>query len=42
MTWLGLSIALREGGLDLSLVGARHAARLRGAITDSTLLQRAA
>jgi len=42
MTWLGLSIALREGGLDLSLVGARHAARLRGAIIDSSLLQRAA
>jgi transposase len=33
MTWLGLSIALRDAGLDLSLVGARHAARLRGAIT---------
>ena len=33
MTWLGLSIALRQAGLDLSLLGARHAARLRGAIT---------
>jgi transposase len=33
MTWLGLSIALRDAGLGLSLVGARHAARLRGAIT---------
>jgi transposase len=33
MTWLGLSIALRDADLELSLVGARHAARLRGAIT---------
>lgn len=33
MTWLGLSIALGQAGLDLSLLGARHAARLRGAIT---------
>lgn len=33
MTWLGLSIALRDAGVELSLVGARHAARLRGAIT---------
>lgn len=32
MTWLGLSIALRRAGADLSLLGARHAARLRGAI----------
>jgi transposase len=32
MTWLALSIALRQGGGDLSLLGARHAARLRGAI----------
>ena len=32
MTWLGLSIALRQVGADLSLLGARHAARLRGAI----------
>lgn len=32
MTWLGLSIALRGAGADLSLLGARHAARLRGAI----------
>ena len=32
MTWLGLSVALRDTGADLSLVGARHAARLRGAI----------
>lgn len=36
MTWLGLSIALRDAGLDLSLVGARHAARLRGAITGKS------
>jgi transposase len=33
MTWLGLSVALREAGADLSLVGTRHAARLRGAIS---------
>ncbi len=32
MTRLGLSIALRQAGGDLSLLGARHAARLRGAI----------
>jgi transposase len=32
MTWLGLSIALRDAGAELSLLGARHAARLRGAI----------
>jgi transposase len=33
MTWLGLSVALRGAGADLSLVGTRHAARLRGAIS---------
>jgi hypothetical protein len=33
MTWLGLSVALAEAGCDLSLLGARHAARLRGAIS---------
>ena len=33
MTWLGLSVALRDAGCDLSLLGARHAARLRGAIS---------
>ena len=33
MTWLALSVALRDAGCDLSLLGARHAARLRGAIT---------
>ncbi|MGI8722405.1 MAG: IS110 family transposase [Geodermatophilaceae bacterium] len=33
MTWLGLSVALREAGADLSLVGTRHSARLRGAIS---------
>jgi hypothetical protein len=33
MTWLGLSVALRNAGCDLSLLGARHAARLRGAIS---------
>jgi len=32
MTWLALSIAMHRGGGDLSLLGARHAARLRGAI----------
>ena len=32
MTWLALSIAMRRSGGDLSLLGARHAARLRGAI----------
>jgi len=30
--WLGLSIARRQAGGELSLLGARHAARLRGAI----------
>jgi transposase len=33
MTWLGLSVALRDAGADLSLVGTRDAARLRGAIS---------
>jgi hypothetical protein len=33
MTWLGLSVALAEAGCDLSLLGVRHAARLRGAIS---------
>lgn len=33
MTWLALSVALRRAGADLSLVGARHSARLRGAIS---------
>lgn len=36
MTWLGLSVALREAGCDLSLLGARHAARLRGAISGKS------
>jgi transposase len=33
MTWLGLAVALQDAGSDLALVGSRHAARLRGAIT---------
>jgi Transposase len=33
MTWLGLHVALQRAGCDLSLVGTRHAARLRGAIS---------
>jgi hypothetical protein len=33
MTWLGLSVALAEAGCGLSLLGARHAARLCGAIS---------
>ncbi|HOT58005.1 MAG TPA: IS110 family transposase [Mycobacterium sp.] len=33
MTWLGLHVALQEAGCDLALVGTRHAARLRGAIS---------
>lgn len=33
MTWLGLHVALRRAGCELSLVGTRHAARLRGAIS---------
>lgn len=33
MTWLGLQVALRKAGCDLALVGTRHAARLRGAIS---------
>jgi len=36
MTWLGLHVALREAGCDLALVGTRHAARLRGAISART------
>lgn len=33
MTWLGLHVALTRAGAQLSLVGTRHAARLRGAIS---------
>jgi len=33
MTWLGLHVALQRAGCDLSLVGTRHAARLRGTIS---------
>jgi hypothetical protein len=33
MTWLPLAIALDRSGGQLCLLGARHAARLRGAIT---------
>ncbi|WP_281175149.1 IS110 family transposase [Knoellia sinensis] len=33
MTWLGLSVALRDAGADLALVGTRDSARLRGAIS---------
>jgi hypothetical protein len=33
MTWLGLAVALQDAGGALSLVGTRHAARLRGAIS---------
>jgi transposase len=33
MTWLGLAVALQDAGGDLALVGSRHAARLRGAIS---------
>lgn len=33
MTWLGLSVGLRRAGVDLALVGTRHSARLRGAIS---------
>src|SRR4051794_9863545 len=36
MTWLGLSVALADAGCDLSLLGARHAARLRGAISGKS------
>ena len=36
MTWLGLSVALREAGCDLSLLGARHAARCAGRSAAST------
>jgi transposase len=49
MTWLGLSIALADAGIDLALVGSRHVARLRGAVSgknksdviDAQLLSRA-
>jgi len=33
MTWLGLAVALQDAGSDLALVGSRHAARRRGAIS---------
>jgi transposase len=33
MTWLGLTIALNAAGIDLALVGSRHVARLRGAVS---------
>ena len=33
MTWLGLAVALQDAGADLALVGSRHSARLRGAIS---------
>ena len=32
MTWLALSVALSEAGVDLALVGNRHSARLRSAL----------
>ena len=49
MTWLGLSLALAEAGIGLALVGSRHVARLRGALSgknksdviDAQLLSRA-
>jgi transposase len=49
MTWLALSIALRNAGVELSLVGNRHSARLRSALAgknksdpiDAALLSRA-
>ena len=34
MTWLGLAAAVSDAGGQLTLIGARHAARLRGAIID--------
>lgn len=36
MSWLALSIALDDVGIDLALVGSRHVARLRGAVSGST------
>ena len=36
MTWLGLHVALQRAGCDLSLVGTRHSARLRGAISGKS------
>jgi hypothetical protein len=33
MTWLGLAVALQDAGGALALVGSRHAATLRGAIS---------
>ena len=49
MTWLPLSIALGNAGVELSLVGNRHSARLRAALAgknksdpiDATMLSRA-
>jgi transposase len=32
MTWLPLTVALRQAGVDLALVGNRHSARLRSAL----------
>lgn len=33
MTWLPLAVAITDAGGELALVGSRHAARLRGAIS---------
>jgi len=33
MTWLGLHVAAQRAGCGLSLVGTRHAPRLRGAVS---------
>ena len=33
MTWLALALSLEAGGGRLALIGARHSARLRGAIS---------
>ncbi len=49
MTWLSLGIALERAGTELTLIGARHVARLRGAVSgkdksdviDAELLSRA-
>ncbi len=49
MTWLPLSVALRDAGIDLALVGNRHSARLRSALAgknksdpiDASVLSRA-
>jgi hypothetical protein len=34
MTWLALALAVERAGGQMEMIGARHSARLRGAIMD--------